>query len=80
MTWKLAEAKNKFSEVVKLALIEGPQKVSRRDDSVYVVSEKEYEKLTGKLPGFKELLMSTPMIDDLDLSRDKSAMRDIELP
>lgn len=29
MTWNLAEAKNKLSEVVNLALTEGPQTITR---------------------------------------------------
>lgn len=80
MQWRLAEAKNRFSEVVNRALSEGPQTVSRRNDSVVILSQQEYERLTGKRPCFKEFLLKhTPLLDDLDLSRDKSPMRDIEL-
>ncbi len=38
MKWALAEAKNKFSEVVRRALAEGPQLVTRRDRAVVVLS------------------------------------------
>ncbi len=80
MQWRLAEAKNRFSEVVNRALNEGPQTVSRRNDSVVILSQQEYERLTGKRPGFKEFLLKhTPLLDDLDLSRDQSSMRNIEL-
>lgn len=77
MQWKLAEAKNKFSEVVERALTEGPQRVTRRDEAVIVVSEREYDDLAGRT--FKELLMSGPDLTGLDLTRDKSAGRKVRL-
>lgn len=78
MEWKLAEAKNKFSELVNLALHEGPQRIMRRDDCVIVLSEDEYDRITGKIPSFKSLLMNGPGFEGLDLSRSKSEMRDVE--
>ena len=50
MEWRLADAKNRFSELVTRALAEGPQRVRRHDDAVVVVAERDYEKLTGKRP------------------------------
>ena len=47
MDWRLAEAKNKFSELVNRALAEGPQRVIRRDDVVIVMALRDYERLTG---------------------------------
>lgn len=79
MTWNLAEAKNKLSEVVNLALSEGPQTITRRKDAVVVISAEEYAELTGKRQGFKDFLMSGPSLEGLDLNRDKTPMRDIEL-
>ncbi len=79
MEWQLADAKNKFSEVVRRALTEGPQRVSRRNESVVVISSTEYDKLTGSKPGFIDYLMSGPPFDDLDLERDQSPMRDANL-
>ncbi|VAX10334.1 hypothetical protein MNBD_GAMMA26-1502 [hydrothermal vent metagenome] len=80
MDWRLAEAKNKFSELVNRALLEGPQRVLRRDDAVVVLALHDYEKLTGKQPNFKEFLMGKePSLEGLDLTRDRSVMRDIEL-
>lgn len=46
--WKLAEAKNKLSEVVNKTLSEGPQEIHRRDDVVFVISKDELDKLTQK--------------------------------
>ncbi len=80
MDWRLAEAKNRFSELVKRALAEGPQRVLRRDDAVIVMALRDYEKLTGKKTGFKEFLMGEgPDLEGLDLSRDHSTMRNINL-
>lgn len=80
MQWRLAEAKNRFSEVINKALSEGPQKIIRRDDTVIILSKKDYEKLTGKQTGFKDFLLNqTPKLDDLDLNRDNTQMREINL-
>lgn len=78
MAWQLAEAKNRFSELVTKALTEGPQQVRRRDQAVIVLSEAEYQRLTGERPTFKEFLLNGPDLSDLDLTRDQSTMRDIE--
>ncbi len=80
MDWRLAEAKNKFSELVNRALTEGPQRVLRRNDAVVVMALRDYERLIGKKPAFKDFLMGEgPDLEDVDLSRDRSPMRDISL-
>lgn len=78
--WKLADAKNKFSEVVRRALDEGPQRVTRRDDAVVIVSEAEYRRLTGQRPSLRDyLLASGPSLEGVDLTRDRSPDRDVSL-
>ena len=79
MTWNLADAKNRLSEVVNLALTEGPQTITRRNDTVVLMSGERYAELTGQRQSFKDFLMSGPSFEGLDLERDKSAMRDVEL-
>ena len=80
MEWRLADAKNRFSELVNRALVEGPQRVLRRDDVVVVVAEREYEKLTGTRPSFKEFLLGDgPDLEGLDLARDRSPIRETKL-
>ena len=79
MEWKLAEAKNKFSEVINRVLLEGPQKVVRRDQSFIIMEESQYEKLTGKKSSFKDYILNSPSLDGLDLSRDQSPMRNTDL-
>jgi antitoxin Phd len=79
MTWNLAEAKNRLSEVVNLALTEGPQTITRRNDTVVVISASRYAELTGQKPDFKEYLLQGVGLDELDLTRDQSPMRDVDL-
>ncbi|MEJ0022332.1 MAG: bifunctional phosphopantothenoylcysteine decarboxylase/phosphopantothenate--cysteine ligase CoaBC [Alphaproteobacteria bacterium] len=45
--WAVAEAKNRFSELVTKALNEGPQRIRRRDETAVVLSEAEYDALCG---------------------------------
>jgi antitoxin Phd len=79
MEWNLADAKNRFSEVVNLALTEGPQLVRRRKDTVVVVAAEEFERLTGQRPAFKDYLTQGESFEGLDLTRDQAPGRDIAL-
>ena len=80
MEWRLADAKNRFSEVVNRALTEGPQLVRRRNDAVIVMDRRKYETLTSKQPGFKEFLTGKgPSLEGVDVSRDRSSIRDVKL-
>lgn len=80
MAWRLADAKNRFSELVNRALTKGPQLVLRRRDAVVVVARRDYEKLTGKRSGFKQFLLGKgPNFQGLDLTRDRSPMRNVRL-
>ena len=80
-TWKLQDAKAKFSQIVEDALKLGPQFVTRRGQkAVVVVSTEEYEKLISKKPSFKEFLLNCPKIDnDFEFERQKDFSRNIEL-
>ena len=80
MTWHLADAKNRFSELVNRALAGTPQIVQRRRDAVVVIGRKDYEKLTGRRPSFKQFLLGKgPSFEGLDLRRDPSPMRKVNL-
>lgn len=79
MEWTLADARERFSELIKRALSEGPQRVHRRgDDAVVVMAEDEYERLKGAKVDFKQFLLEGPDLDLLDLSRDRNPLRDVE--
>jgi prevent-host-death family protein len=79
MEWKLADAKNRFSEVFRLVLSDGPQWVRRRGDTVVILSEAEFERLSGAKRDFKDFLFKGPNLDELDLERDRTPMRDLDL-
>ena len=80
MPWRLADAKNRLSEVVNRALSGDPQVVLRRRDAVVVVAQRDYEKLTGKRLSFKQFLLGKgPSLEGLDLERDKSPVRNVKL-
>lgn len=78
MSWQLADAKNRFSELVTRALTVGPQRVRRRDGVVVVLSEAEYQRLTGERESLKDMILRGPDLSGLDLKRDDSLMQDTE--
>ncbi len=77
MTWNLTEAKNHLSELVNRALTEGPQRIVRRRDMVIVITEEEYNRLCSHKPSFKDALLSAPNFEGIDLTRDRSPMREV---
>jgi antitoxin Phd len=80
MEWKLAEAKNRLSELVTRAKTEGPQTIRRHGEAVVVIAEPAYRALTGERPTFKDWLLNGPRVDELQLPpRDQSRMREPEL-
>jgi prevent-host-death family protein len=79
MDWQLAEAKNKLSEVMTRALTDGPQRIRRRGQTVVVLAEAEYRRLAGERITLKDYLLAGPDLSELDLRRDPSAMREVEL-
>lgn len=80
MPWQLQEAKQKFSKLVQRALDEGPQVVTRHGEEVVVVlSAKEFRRLTGAVPDFKEFLLAAPDLEQLEIRRPDERARFVEL-
>jgi prevent-host-death family protein len=80
MDWQLQEAKQKFSELVRRAVDEGPQPVTRHGETVVVVvSIDEYRRLTSSKPDFAEFLLSAPDLTPLDLKRETDLPRGVDL-
>ena len=79
-TWKLQDAKARFSKIVEDALKIGPQFVTRRGkNAVVVVSIEEYEGLISDKPSFKDYLLNCPkMENDFNFERQKDFPRSIE--
>lgn len=82
MAWQLQEAKQKFSELIRRALTEGPQVITRRgEDVVVVVPVEEFERLSGggSEEDFKAFLISAPEIDRLGIHRSRDPAREADL-
>lgn len=79
--WQLQEAKNRFSQLVNRALAEGPQVVTRRGEEIVVVlSKDEYSKLRLSRSSLLEFFRESPLVGaELDLARDRSKLRDVDL-
>ncbi|HEX5723846.1 MAG TPA: type II toxin-antitoxin system Phd/YefM family antitoxin [Longimicrobiaceae bacterium] len=84
-TWKLEDAKNRFSEVVRLALAHEPQRVTRNGrESVVVVSADDYERLVSPQDLFT-FLQSSPLAEAIAAGefelpeRPRDLGRDIDL-
>ncbi|MBI2333357.1 MAG: type II toxin-antitoxin system Phd/YefM family antitoxin [Chloroflexi bacterium] len=80
--WQIQDAKNKLSEVITLALKQGPQLITKHGEkAVVVISYTEYEKLRKSHGKLSEFFSSSPLTGlELDLKRNKSLPRkNIEL-
>lgn len=78
--WQLQDAKQRFSEVVRSAASDGPQFVTRHGDEVAVVLDiREYRRLRGGAPDFKDFLRSAPDLDGLDLRRSRDPAPPVDL-
>lgn len=80
-TWQLQDAKSKFSHLVEKALHNGPQFVTRHgNNAVVILSFKEYQAMTRPPSDLVAFLRGSPLANvNLDISRDKSLPRDIEI-
>ncbi|HEX8245735.1 MAG TPA: type II toxin-antitoxin system Phd/YefM family antitoxin [Longimicrobium sp.] len=84
-TWKLEDAKNRFSEVVRLALADQPQRVTRNGrDAVVVISAAEYERLSQP-QDLIDFMQASPLAKaiaagefELEIERAQDGPRDIE--
>jgi antitoxin Phd len=79
--WQLQEAKNRFSSIVDKAQHEGPQIVTKHGkESVVVISVEDYQKMKKPKTSLVKFLKESPLAGiPLDLKRDKTLPRDLEL-
>jgi antitoxin Phd len=80
-TWKLEDAKARFSEVVRRAHLDGPQAVTVRGRrAVVVLDADEYERLAAPKPDLPLVdFLSRLEMTGLDLTRERDTGRDIDL-
>jgi prevent-host-death family protein len=81
MKWQLQEAKNKFSEVMKRALSEGPQVITMRGKkAAMLLSIEDYEKLIKPKQNLVDFFQQSPLKGiELDLERRKDVHREVIL-
>jgi prevent-host-death family protein len=81
MAWQVQDAKQRFSELVRRALDDGPQIVTRHGREVVVVlSAAEYRRLTQPAIPFERFLLDEgPDLTDLDLTRSTDPTREVEV-
>jgi len=77
-TWKLQDAKARFSEVVDRALRDGPQIVTRHgENAVVVVAYRDFVE-SEPAEDFKTFLLAVPKLE-LDLDRPRHLPRKLKL-
>src|SRR4051794_25877820 len=82
-SWPLQDAKARFSELVRRARSEGPQRVTVHGrDEVVVVAEEEFRRLKGERTGAELItaLQASPYRDiDIEPRRERLPVRDVKL-
>ena len=84
--WKLEDAKNRFSEVVRRAMDNEPQWVTRNGrPAVVVISADEYRRLASPPQNIIDFLQASPIARaaaedgvDFEIERSQEVARDIE--
>ena len=82
--WQVQTAKARFSEVFRLALTVGPQRITKQGkEGVVMISDEQFAMLMAKSRQPKSIVQffrESPLVGvDLDLERDRDTGRDIEL-
>jgi prevent-host-death family protein len=83
-SWQVQTAKARFSEVFRRARTEGPQRITKQGkEGVVMVAEEQYERLVGRARqpvNIVDFFRQSPLMGlKLDLTRDRSPARDIDL-
>jgi prevent-host-death family protein len=80
-SWKVAQAKAHFSELIDKALHEGTQEITRHGKrTVIVVSAKEWDRQARRKESLVEFLAKSPLKGSgLEIERLRDRPRDVEL-
>jgi prevent-host-death family protein len=80
-SWQIQQAKQRLSEVIRLAALEGPQKLTFRGaPAAWIISDEDYAKLTRHKESIVDFFQRSPHRDiDLSIERRKDLPRRIEL-
>lgn len=79
--WQMQEAKQYFSEMVRMAWKEGPQEITfRGEENAWILSSKDYRKLKKKKDNIVDFFQKSPHRGvNLELERRNELPRDVEL-
>ncbi|HEY3800701.1 MAG TPA: type II toxin-antitoxin system prevent-host-death family antitoxin [Caulobacteraceae bacterium] len=79
--WDVSDSdSDKLRQLVERAQQEGPQTLAvDGEPTAAVISLAELRLLQERKPTFKEFLLSFPSLDELDLGRDSTPPRDVDL-
>jgi prevent-host-death family protein len=77
--WQIQEAKQKLSQLLRAAAVNGPQIITRHGEEIAVVIDiAEFHRLRADVPDFKDFLRSGPDFEDLDLTRSRELPRETD--
>ena len=79
--WQMQEAKQHFSEVVRMAHKKGPQEITYRgEENAWILSAADYRKLMREKENIVDFFQRSPHRDiDLKFERRKDLPRDVKL-
>lgn len=78
MDWKIADAEERFDELVDRALHQERQQIETDEGVVVLISQKELEHIEGKKSSLEEYLLSIQKVEETDFSRDESVPEEPE--
>jgi antitoxin Phd len=79
-SWPLQEAKNKLSQLIVSAQQGKPQYITKRgQEAAVIISTAEYKKTHQPTKPFNEFLVAVPLVDNLEIKRISTSLRDIQL-
>ena len=80
MSWPSNRARRRFGTLVRDAQTKGPQIVTYRGrEAVVVVSAAEFGRVMAPKQSLKEILLSGPFFDDLEIVRSRDLPRPVDL-
>lgn len=80
-SWQIQQAKQRFSELVKMAVDKGDQQITYRGEEIaWIISAAEYRKLKKGKKSIIDLFAHSPCKEvELDLKRSKDLPRKVNL-
>ncbi len=80
-SWKLQEAKARFSEVVKICKNDGPQMITvHGKEEAVIISKEDFEKMCLTKQDIVSFIQSSPLNGlSIDTNRNKSLTRSVDL-